>query len=137
MVELFNSMSGFELFISTLIALALLLEIISFWKTNKKTNSILDLKNITTQSNFTLKEFNEKRFIEPMKEFKKLLASSRKFLIVYIIVFLVITLLYNNIILISLSFLLLGVGISKYLFYKKMYKEFYNIYLEINDIEKV
>ena len=110
MVELFNSMSGFELFINTLIALALLLEMISFWKTNKKTNSILGLKNITTQSNFTLKEFNEKRFIEPMKEFKKLLASSRNFLIVYIIVFLVITLLYNNIILISLSFLLLGVG---------------------------
>lgn len=127
MTEIFNIMSEFELFISTLIALALLLEIIFFWKTNKKTNSILDLKNITTQSNFTLKEFNEKRFIEPMKEFKKLLASSRNFLIVYIIVFLVITLLYNNIILISLSFLLLGVGISKYLF----------LYLEINDIEKV
>ena len=71
MIETFNSMSGFELFINTLIALALLLEMISFWKTNKKTNSILDLKNITTQSNFTLKEFNEKRFIEPMKEFKK------------------------------------------------------------------
>ena len=33
MVELFNSMSGFELFINTLIALALLLEMISFWKT--------------------------------------------------------------------------------------------------------
>jgi hypothetical protein len=75
MIEIFNLMSVFELFISTLIALALLLEMISFWKTNNKTNSILDLKNITTQSNFTLKEFNEKRFIEPMKEFKKLLET--------------------------------------------------------------
>ncbi len=47
------------------------------------------------------------------------------------------TSLYNiNLILISLSFLLVGIGLAKYVFYKRMYKEFYKIYLEINDIKE-
>ena len=41
-----------------------------------------------------------------------------------------------NLILISLSFLLAGIGLAKYVFYKRMYKEFYKIYLEINDIKE-
>ena len=137
MIETFNSMEVFEFLLCVLIILAILLEAISFWKTNKQSESILKVKSMDKNNVPSLKSFNETFFIEPMKDFKKFVTSSRNSLVVYILVLFVVASLYNNIILISLSFLLLGVGISKYLFYKKMYKEFYNIYLEINDIEKV
>ena len=100
--ETFNLMSEFEFLISTLVALALLLEVISFWRTNKQSESILKVKSMDKNN-----------------------------------VLFVVTSLYNiNLILISLSFLLVGIGLAKYVFYKRMYKEFYNIYLEINDTEK-
>ena len=85
----------------------------------------------------SLKSFNETFFIEPMKDFKKFVTSSRNSLVVYILVLFVVASLYNiNLILISLSFLLVGIGLAKYVFYKRMYKEFYKIYLEINDIKE-
>ena len=137
MIETFNSMEVFEFLLCVLIILALLLEAISFWRTNKQSESILKVKSMDKNNVPSLKSFNEAFFIEPMKDFKKFVTSSRNSLVVYILVLFVVASLYNiNLILISLSFLLVGIGLAKYVFYKKMYKEFYKIYLEINDIKE-
>ena len=137
MIETFNSIEVFEFLLCVLIILALLLETISFWRTNKQSESILKVKSMDKNNVPTLKSFNETFFIEPMKDFKKFVSNSRNSLIVYILVLFVVTSLHNiNLILISLSFLLVGIGLAKYVFYKRMYKEFYKIYLEINDIKE-
>ena len=46
MIETFNSMEVFEFLLCVLIILALLLEAISFWKTNKQSESILKVKSM-------------------------------------------------------------------------------------------
>ena len=97
MIETFNSMEVFEFLLCVLIILALLLEVISFWKTNKQSESILKVKSMDKNNAPSLKSFNETFFIEPMKDFKKFVTSSRNSLVVYILVLFVVAWLLGNI----------------------------------------
>ena len=63
MIETFNSMEVFEFLLCVLIILALLLEAISFWKTNKQSESILKVKSMDKNNVPSLKSFNETFFI--------------------------------------------------------------------------
>lgn len=129
MVEIFNALDSFDKAVIFLILIAIILDMFLFKK--HITDSIQILKS---------KEFKNtqiKTYIESdVKKYKKISVDSRNTLIVYSLIGFTILTLTSNLILIIAALFLIIIGLSKYIYFKQVYKTIYEFYLDILDIKK-